>query len=198
MLSPKNATPQTALRGLLQTFLPPTDGGPRHGRLAMTSVHMGAPSPPRAIRRFPEAINEVQHRQNRMPTQHTRAGVPHYRPDLLSHLRLVAMHRALGASGLVFMERTSVKTSQRIVPKLSTFRAEFPLASMVIAAVEAYHGLNGFAFPLHSRIVARHECDALSRQPHPRHEYRWNLAEVGAPREVVSGRCMIRWEGSLL
>jgi len=66
------------------------------------------------------------------------------------------MHRALGARGLVFPERTSVKTSQCIVPKLPTFRAEFVLAPVVIVAIEAYHGLNGSAFPSYSRIVAGH------------------------------------------
>ncbi len=124
---------------------------------------MSTPSPPRAIRRFPEAVNEVKHCQNRMPTQHAGAGVPHHCPDLLPHLRLVTMHRALGARGLVSPERTSVKTSQCIVPKLTTLRAEFTLAPVVIVAVEADHGLNGFAFPLYSRIVAGHKSKALSR-----------------------------------
>jgi len=66
------------------------------------------------------------------------------------------MHRALGARGLVFPERTSVKTSQCIVPKLTTFEAKLTLALVVIVAIEAYHGLNGFAFPSHSGIVAGH------------------------------------------
>ena len=88
--------------------------------------------------------------------------MPHYHPDLLSHVRLVAMHRALGAGGLVLPERTSVETNQCIVPELTTFEAKLTLAPMVIAAIEADHGLNGFAFPFCSRMVVGHESDSLS------------------------------------
>jgi hypothetical protein len=66
------------------------------------------------------------------------------------------MHRAFDAPGLVFPERTLVKTNQCIVPKLPTFEAKLTLALMVIVAVEADHGLNGSALPAHSGVVAGH------------------------------------------
>ena len=112
-------------------------------------LQMSPLSPPRAVRCLPVAVNEVKQRQNWMSAQHARPSVPHHCPNLLSHVRLVTMHRALGARGLVFPERTSVKTSQCIVQKLSAFMAEFTLAPMVIVAIEADHRFNGFAFPAH-------------------------------------------------
>jgi len=71
------------------------------------------------------------------------------------------MRRALGAGGLVLSEWTFVETNQGIVPKRTAFGAEFVLAPVVIVAVEADHGFNGFAFSFCSRMVIRHEIDSL-------------------------------------
>ena len=109
-----------------------------------------------ANRLFSAPINKVIQRQNRMPVKHTRARISHYDSDLLSFIRLVAMHRALGARGLAFLERAFVETGLGIVQKLRAIRAKLSFVLVLIGAIKANHCLNGFALSIHSWMFARH------------------------------------------
>lgn len=84
-----------------------------------------------------------------MPITHSEAGKSHDYPNLVPHLRIVAMYTTLGACCLTFLERAFLKAFQRIICNLSAFPAKFSIL-MVAAAVNRYHGLNSFALSCYS------------------------------------------------
>lgn len=100
-----------------------------------------------------------------MPVKHAGTGVPHHGPDLLSHNRLITMHRALGARRFVLLERTSVETPPAIIQKLSALKAKLVLVSMLAMTIDADHSLNGIVFSNHSRMIVRHERYSNRRLP---------------------------------
>ena len=121
--------------------------------------------PLRTNRLFSRSINKVKQRQNRMPVEHARTGVPHHGPDLLPHNGHITMHRAPGARRLVLLERAFVETLLGMVQKFPTFKAQFALVFVLAVTIEVYHHLNGLAFPCHSGVLVRHRCDLYFTAP---------------------------------
>jgi len=94
--------------------------------------------------RLPSApVDEVKQSQGGVPVQHARPTVAHHGADLLPHVRLVAVDRALGTSGLALLKGAPVQTGEGVVEKLSAVGAEFGCTLMLIAAVQPDHGLDG-------------------------------------------------------
>ncbi len=72
----------------------------------------------------PSVDHQVVERQPRVPEHHPRAGVAHHRPDLLAANRLVAVHRAFGAGGLVLLERALLQPRTGVGEQLGTVGAQ--------------------------------------------------------------------------
>ena len=56
--------------------------------------------------------------------EHARTGIAHHRPYLLAHGRLVAMHGASGATGLVLAKLAMLQTLVGIIQQGLALRAE--------------------------------------------------------------------------
>ena len=67
------------------------------------------------------------------------------------------------------------------------------MASMVLLSLRILESWLDMENAFHILVGNR-----LPRQPHPRHEYWRDLAEVRPPGEVISGGWMIWWKGPLL
>ncbi len=75
--------------------------------------------------------------------QHTRAGKAHHLADLRTHRGLVAMHRTLGASGLLGQEDAVGNARMGVSQELSALRAEAALRVMLRVAIERDHLSDG-------------------------------------------------------
>ena len=56
--------------------------------------------------------------------EHARTGIPHHLAYLLAHGRLVAMHRASGATGLVLAKLATLQTLMGIIQQSLALGAE--------------------------------------------------------------------------
>jgi hypothetical protein len=100
---------------------------------------------------FPKPIDKMEQGEERVLVGHAGAGIPHNSFDLLPHIRIITMHRAVGTGRLVLLEWTSIETLVRIRHKSFTLGAQsLFFLSMMAAAVDADHGFHGFMFPPHS------------------------------------------------
>jgi hypothetical protein len=104
---------------------------------------------------LPKPIDKMEQGEERVLVGHAGAGIPHNSSDLLSHIKVVTMHRAVGTGRLVLLEWTSIEALVRIRHKSFTLGAQslFCLA-MMAAAVDADHGFHGFMFPDHSERLS--------------------------------------------
>ena len=109
----------------------------------------------RTDRLLPAPVHDVTHCQDGVTAKHARPGVAHDGPDLVSHGWLEAMHRALGASGLPFLEGAFLKTLVGVGQQIAALGAD-PATSMLSTAVDAYHDGDGPAFPGHSGMSLAH------------------------------------------
>lgn len=76
-------------------------------------------------------VHEVVYGQkNRVAAEHAGPGIAHDGPDLLSHVRPEAMHRALGTGSLPFLERALLETAVGIDQESGTISAQL-VASML-------------------------------------------------------------------
>ncbi len=75
--------------------------------------------------------------------QHTRAGKAHHLADLCTHRGLVAMHRTLGASGLLGQEGAVCDARLGVSQELSALRAEAALRVVLRMAIECDHLSDG-------------------------------------------------------
>lgn len=110
---------------------------------------------------FPGSIHEVAYRQDGMSAKHSRPRITHYGSDLVSHGRLEAMNRTLGASRLSLLEGTFVKTFSGIGEQFAALPAR-RVGFMVTAAVEFNHDANGLGFSSYPRTVALLHCDYIA------------------------------------
>jgi len=97
----------------------------------------------------------VTHCQDRVGAEHAGPGMPHHGLYLVSHGRLEAVHRALGASRLALLERAFLKTFVGIGQEFTALCA-WSGTTMMAVAVKAYHDRDGPAFPGYSRIPIVH------------------------------------------
>lgn len=92
------------------------------------------------------AVQQVQHRQHRVPQQHAGSGVAHHRADPLAHPGLVAVDGTVGAGGLAPAKRAPVNALQGVSLQLRAVRAEPVRGVVVRPAVHADHDGDGLAF----------------------------------------------------
>ena len=95
-------------------------------------------------------VDEVPERQNRMPVYHPRTGKPHHPSDLLLHLGLVAMYRALAACWLLIPERAFLRPLFGIDRERPALFTESLSASVMAAAIDADHLPYRLYLPLRS------------------------------------------------
>ena len=75
---------------------------------------------------------------------HLRSGMAHDRADLLAAIALVAMHRTLGAGGLLLAEAATVQPEVDVAHQRLALGAQ--IAAMLVATVNMQHGGNGLPF----------------------------------------------------
>ena len=103
----------------------------------------------------PPVDHQVIERQNRVAEHHARAGVAHHGADLLPPGGLVAVDRALGAGGLVLLERALRQPQAGVAQQLGAVGAQHRATRAVLAlAVDADHRLDGAGFAAHARVIA--------------------------------------------
>ena len=79
----------------------------------------------------------------------------HDHSDLLTHVKRVTMHRAVGTGRLALLEWTSVKALARIRFEVLTLGAQTLFRrAMVTATVDPNHGFHGLVFPVHSACLS--------------------------------------------
>jgi len=94
--------------------------------------------------------------------------MPHHGLYLVSHGRLEAVHRALGASRLALLEMAFLKTFVGIGQEFTALCA-WSGTTMMAVAVKAYHDRDGPAFPGYSGIPIVHGNTLCHRNiPNPK------------------------------
>ena len=81
-----------------------------------------------------------------MPPEHPRAGVAHDGLDLLPQRRLIAMNRAIGTGGYVFLKWAPLQSALNVIPQRRAVRAESGCISVPAFAVKPDHGLDRASF----------------------------------------------------
>jgi len=99
---------------------------------------------------FAPIINEMVDRQDRMSQEHPGASETHDYPDILFHGWLVTVNRAILTGGFCLLKGTVIQPVQGILLKRGANITICHLLMVMVFAVETHHGLNGFAFPVHS------------------------------------------------
>ena len=84
-------------------------------------------------------VDKVPESQDRMPVDHLRTGKPHHPSDLLLHLGLVTVYRALAACRLLFPERAFLRPLFGIDRERPALFTESLSASVMAAAIDADH-----------------------------------------------------------
>jgi len=100
-------------------------------------------------------VGQMHHCKHRMTVDHAWAGVAHHHSHRLPHLRLVAVHPALGASSLAFLERAPVEALQRIVTQGSTFLAN-RCRAVDISTVQRDHGCDCLLLTVYAAVSDWH------------------------------------------
>lgn len=101
--------------------------------------------------------------QDRVAAKHAGPGIAHHGPDVFSHGRLEAVHRALGAGRLALLKRALFKTVVGIGQELTALRAQV-VGTMLTAAVEVYHDRHGLAFAGHPGVSLIHDDPILPQR----------------------------------
>ena len=90
---------------------------------------------------------------------HPWTGKSHDRSNFLPHLRLVAMHPAVGAKSFCLHEGASVTALAGVVPQSGAVRAEHPMRMVPLLAVQSNHLRHHSFFPL--PLGVGHLCHQL-------------------------------------
>jgi hypothetical protein len=93
--------------------------------------------------RFPETVDEMEEAKNRMPPQHSGAGIAHDRLGLFTPLGPVAVDGAVGTGRLVFPKSTTFQAHGGIIHQSLTVRAEVVAVTMLVRAIDLRHGDKG-------------------------------------------------------
>ena len=93
--------------------------------------------------RFFFTAYQMPHCKCRMIQKHPRSGKPHNLPNLLPHLRLVAMHLTVRTECLFFHKRTFLTSQSGIIGKFLTDRTQSPCLPfffhMMLSAIQPDH-----------------------------------------------------------
>jgi hypothetical protein len=92
------------------------------------------------------AVNPMAHAHDRVFPHHSRTGIAHDHPHLLASFPLVAVDRAFGAGRFLNAIAAAFQSKTCIGEKLFAFAAKVPGGLMMIAAIDAHHGLHGIPF----------------------------------------------------
>jgi hypothetical protein len=95
-------------------------------------------------------VNKVQDRKYRMTGQHTRTGVAHYAPHLITHFGLITMYQAIHTGWLRIAKWTFIGSLLRIFIQLCAFGAEYVFATVIVSAIDHYHRPDRCFFTLDS------------------------------------------------
>ena len=106
----------------------------------------------------PPPIQQMPHRQHRMPPDHAGAGIAHDVAYALAHCWLEAVNRARGARGFVEEERTPFDTLPGVLPQRLAVVAEVAARAVMRAAVHADHHVNGLLLAGYSPFGCRRCC----------------------------------------
>jgi hypothetical protein len=102
------------------------------------------------------AIDHMLKCHSGMPVQHTGPSIAHHCANPHSHVRFVAVDRALGAGCLSTLERTVLETLLGIVPQRLTVGTQTVTGSMLALAKDADHGLYCSEFSGDSGMLVDH------------------------------------------
>jgi hypothetical protein len=111
----------------------------------------------------------VTYCQDGVSVKHARPRIAHHGLDLVSHGRLEAMDRTLGASRLSLLEWAFLKTLIGIDQELAALGAR-PVTSMLAATVDIYHDRHGLASPGYSGMSLVHGKHILPQKQIPIHK----------------------------
>ena len=98
---------------------------------------------------FSDAIPEMEQGQDRVPEEHTRAGIAHHDADLLPMFGPVTVHRALGAGGFTLLKGAPVQALQGVLQEFLAFWTKQAFRRVMCLTVEADHRLYCFSFSGH-------------------------------------------------
>jgi hypothetical protein len=87
-----------------------------------------------------------------MPECHPWTGVSHHLPDLLPHIRFIAMYPAVSTGGFPLLKRAFVKVSLCVIEKTHACRAKVFAGFMHVPAIDIEHCLNCFSLPYHPAL----------------------------------------------
>jgi hypothetical protein len=117
-----------------------------------------------------ETISIVPNGEHRVTDNHTRSGVTHDMANPLSHDRLVAMHGASRAGGLLCSKDAFFNTFHCIGKQLHAGRTKFA-APMMTPTVNFNHDTNGSALPVQTflslSVISRFINHGSYRLPYP-------------------------------
>ncbi len=140
---------------------------------------------------FPSAIEQVANCQNGMPQEHAGAGISHDLLHPIPHLGLVAMDRTTGTGRLLRPKGTAIQPAHGVVEQFGTLRAQVAPNSMMPAAIEPHHGLDGSLLSCDSRWIGGHgEGGRLGRSAGSREFYGspgW-IQPMDRPAAIVGNR----------
>jgi len=92
-----------------------------------------------------------------MPDEHARTGIAHHFFDSLSHVRLVAVYRALGTPRFIVPERTFFKAHAGVFQKFAAFGAQPRFPAMVSTAEDPNHRFKRPVFRGQAWMIVGHD-----------------------------------------
>ena len=107
----------------------------------------------------PKPIQPVSQAEQWVFPEHTWTGISHDDLDLFAAIALVAMNRALGAGRFFSSKSAPVQSQPGIVHQAFAFVAK--VVTMVIAAINKNHGLDGLEFACKPRVALMRECSGF-------------------------------------
>lgn len=93
-----------------------------------------------------------------------RTGIFHHSPDPVSHLRFIAVHRALGTPWFVLPERTLLEAHDGIFQELPAFGAEPGSSAMMSVTEDPDHRFECPAFRSHISMNVCHNKHCIPRR----------------------------------
>jgi len=96
-------------------------------------------------------------REDGVAVKHSRTGISHHCPDLLPHVRFIAVHGTCRALRLVVPEGAFFEASGGVVKKLPAFRAEDFRSAMPPVTEDLDHCLDCLEFGLQGWVLVGHD-----------------------------------------
>ena len=101
----------------------------------------------------------MHHRQKGVSQEHPGTRIYHHLADFHAHICLIAVHGAMGAGGLVFLERAALQAEERIILEGLAAGAKLTVPrSMPVVTVYGGHASNRFSLPPDPGMLVIHVC----------------------------------------